>query len=148
MTNERAFEIKQAFEQMKKELAKELGIKGGFVMNRKQIENRTATYLVNNGAISYDEEIDEVLKRDVKVQTYDTWTAEEKADSHKRAMERVNYLEKCLAEYGTKQNEARAKRNEIAKSEAFKKFEDTIGNTACIRVETDPEGFWRLRFYY
>lgn len=140
-------EIKKAFEKMKKDLEKETGIKGGFVMNKRQIEKRTATYFVCRST-SYEYEIDECRKTDMKVQAYDTWTAEEKASAHKRMMESIEFLTELKEKYGTRENEVECTKNTIVNSKAFKSFEETIGNTVSLLRELDNDGCYKLRFHY
>lgn len=141
-------EIKKAFEQMKKDIAKESGIKYGFTMNKKQIEKRTATYCVCYGGSTYDEDIDYEIKSDMKVQTWDTWTDEEKHDHHLRMLERVKYFSVLESKYGTKQNQAKMTAQAIRNTQAFARFEEAIGNTVATMIEQDNEGFWRVRFFY
>ena len=140
-------EIKKAWNNMKKDIEKELGIKGGFVMNKKQIEKRTATYTVCN-TIPYDEEIDRYIRDDVKVQSYNSWTAEEKARHHNQTIECVNWLVKDEEKYGTKENKAKTEQKQIMNSKAFKKFEEAVGNAVCTIIEVDNDGCYKLRFYY
>lgn len=144
MTNEN---IKKAFNQMKKELEKETGIKGGFVMNKRQIEKRTATYTVCYNQ-PYDETIDRIIRDDVKVQSYDTWTPEEKANAHKRAMEAIKYVTEREEKFGTIENEVEQTHLTIYNSKAFANFERAIGNAICITKEIDNDNCYKLRFYY
>ena len=69
MTNE---QIKKAFEIFKKEIKKEAGLAYGFTMNRKQIEKRTATYLVCN-TIDIDREIADTEKSLETARSKDWW---------------------------------------------------------------------------
>lgn len=138
-------EIKKAFEQMKKDLAKEVGISGGFTMSAKQIKNRTATYCVCNN-IPYEEQIAREKASDERVQGYTTWTDEEKANSHARSVETVKRYEARLAEFGTKENEAKVKMERIVNSKAFKKFSDEVGGCECNIEQMDIAYY--IRFNY
>lgn len=122
-------EIKKAWEQMKKDIKKELGISGGFTMSAKQIKNRTATYCINN-VIPFEDEIAREKKTDAMVQGYDTWTAEEKARSHARSLETIEAYERRLAKFGTKENEAKYYAEQIVNSKAFAKFQQEVGNVS------------------
>lgn len=142
-------EIKKAFEQFKKELKKETGIFGGFVMNRAQIAKGTATKLVCN-TISYEKEIEEVVYYDEKVQGYETWTDEEKARRHTRNLERIAYLNGEIEKYGTKTNFANDEVERIVNSKAFQKFSETAGGVKYgteIKTEFGVDYIY-LRFYY
>lgn len=139
-------DIKKAFEQMKKDLFKETGIKGGFVMNKKQIENRTATYLLTNHFWSYEEDIRRERESDAKVQKYNSWTDEEKANSHERSLKRIEAYEDLIRRYGTKENCARVLSDKVVNSKAFSKFQETVGKTKCF-IE-DMNDCYYLRFIY
>lgn len=139
-------DIKKAFEQMKKDLFKETGIKGGFVMNKKQIENRTATYLLTNHFWPYEEDIRRTKESDARVQAYTTWTDEEKARSHERALRQIEAYERLIRDYGTKENLARVLMDKVVKSKAFAKFQEAVGKTTY-RIE-DKDDCYYLRFNY
>jgi hypothetical protein len=119
-------EIKKAWEQMKKDIKKELGISGGFTMTAKQIKNRTATFCICN-VIPYEEEIERLQRTMEKVQGYTTWTDEEKARSKERDLQTLAVYEEGLAKYGTKENEAETVTAQIVNSKAFKKFQEEVG---------------------
>lgn len=140
-------EIKKAFEQFKKEIKKEAGLEYGFTMNKKQIEKRTATYTVESSRTTYDENIAVAKMWDERVQSYDSWTDEEKARSHADAMERIEHIKARKEKYGTKANEVKTKAEIIKNSKAFKKFEDTVNKTT-LTIEIDSEGFYKIRFNY
>lgn len=142
-------EIKKAFETMKKELKKETGIYGGFVMNAKQIENRTATYIVCN-LIPYEKEIEDAKYWDGVVQGYKTWTDEAKARRHSENMARIATLEDMIAKYGTKMNEGKERITKILESKAFEKFSTTLGGVkTSTEIKTDyGVDFLYLRFRY
>ena len=143
MTNN---DIKKAFEQMKKELKKETGICNGFVMNRKQIENRTATKTVTYAG-EYDEVIEFYEKQIERVKGYETWTDEEKGRAIERDLESINALKELKKEFGTKSNQVRITKERIENSNAFKKFEDTIGKTS-LTIEIDADNCYKIRFNY
>lgn len=138
-------ENKKAFEQMKKEIKKELGISGGFTMNAKQIKNRTATYAICN-VIPFEEEIEKLQKTMERIQGYDTWTAEEKERSRQRDMVTMAYYEEELKKYGTKENKAIKVTEQIVNSKAFENFQNEVG-----KVEWNIEQMdicYYIRFNY
>lgn len=139
-------EIKKAWETMKKELKKELGIEGGFTMGAKQINNRTATYLVCN-IVSYEEEIKRAKDSNAIVQAYDSWTAEEKAKRNAETERQVAQYEELLAKYGTKENELRMVHEELVNSKAFQKFASNFENVTT-EVEFKENFFYYIRFNY
>ena len=138
-------DIKKAWETMKKELAKETGIAYGFVMNRRQIENRTATLAIPTD--EYDKVIESWLRSDERVQSYTTWTDEQKAETHRRTMETVARMEAKKAKYGTVANERKAILETILASEAFRKFQTVVGKTVA-NIERKSDGFYQIRFFY
>lgn len=138
-------EIKKAWEQMKKDIKKELGISGGFTMNGKQIKNRTATYLICN-VIPYEKEIEHLKRTMEKVQGYDTWTAEEKERSKQRDLVTLAGYEAGLAKYGTKENEAEVVTQQIINSKAFEKFQKEVGEVSW-QIEQMDIGYY-IRFNY
>lgn len=119
-------EIKKAFEQFKKEVKKELGIKYGFSMTAKQIKNRTATFCICN-TIPYERQIEYSKEVDAKVQGYESWTDEEKRVSHERHLEEIARYEAELAQYGTKENLMKEVTTAIVNSKAFERFQQNIG---------------------
>ena len=139
-------EIKKAWETMKKELKKELGIAHGFTMNAKQINNRTATYLVCNN-IPYEEEIKREKDSNARVQAYDTWTEEAKAKYNAETERWVTQHEERLAKYGTKENEHRMVHEELVNSKAFKKFASNFENVTT-EFETKENWLYYIRFHY
>ena len=138
-------EIKKAFEQMKKDAKKELGISYGFTMSAKQIKNRTATLSVCND-IPYEDEIRRAEADDRRVQSYDTWTAEEKANCHARTIANVEAIKTKLAKYGTKQKEAEAVERQITNSKAFKRFREAVGD--CVTTIDHMDICYYIRFHY
>ena len=120
-------DLKKAFELMKKELKKETGISGGFTMSAKQIENRTATYLVCN-LIPYEKEIARIKASCERVRGYNTWTdAEKERFCNDYEQNWIPYFEKQIEDYGTKENYANVIAERIVNSKAFSKFSETIG---------------------
>ena len=127
-------EIKKAFETFKKEIKKEAGLAYGFTMNRKQIEKRTATYLVCN-TIDIDWEIANTEK------------SMEKAGSAKDWYEKRLAVVKAEKErFGTKENELKETVKIIENSKAFSKFTETIGKTELTTEEND--NCYYIRFNY
>ena len=138
-------EIKKAFEKFKKEIAKEAGLKGGFSMSMKQIKLGTATYSVNN-IYSFDSEIETAEKTDAKVQSYDTWTEDEKAKSHARIMETIENLRAEQAKWGSKENQLMETVKMIASSNALADLEKVTGE---IELTTETKGIINyIRFNY
>ena len=138
-------EIKKAWETMKKELKKESGITYGFSMTAKQLNNRTATYCVCNDS-PYEEEIKREQKSMERIQSYDSWTAEEKANSCARSEENIAYYRAQLEAYGTKENKVIIELEQLLASKAFKKFASNFE-----QVITDTEhtnGCYYIRFTY
>ena len=111
---------------MKKDIYKELGIKGGFTMSAKQIKNHTATYCICN-IFPYEKEIARAKGMDETVQGYEGWSDAEKANSHKSYLEFIAMCEEKLAKYGTREREAREVAEQITNSMAFEKFQNEIG---------------------
>ena len=141
-----ANEIKKAFEIFKKEIAKECGFKGGFTMSKKQIELRTATFLVNN-TISFEEEIKKQQESDERVQGFDTWTDEQKAKHHEYCMDNIRFYEKQKAKWGTKANEFSVKMKMLEESKAFANLQQAIGNIN-LTAELKEGMFNYIRFNY
>lgn len=145
-----ANEIKKAFEVFKKEIAKELNFndwqKSGFTMSKRQIELRTATYMVNT-VPSFEHEIEEIEKRDAKVQGYDTWTDEQKARSHADSIHAIGQYQNLKERYGTKANQLAQTKAEIENSKAFAKLMETLGEITLTTYQT--ENYYNyIRFNY
>lgn len=138
-------EIKKAFETFKKEIKKELGLSGGFTMSAKQIANRTATQIVV-ADIPFQTFIDQTIREDERIQSYDTWTDAQKARSHEEHIERIRRLGHRLNVYGTPYNMAVRRMCDIAASEAFRKFQENVGQTS-LNVE-QMNGAYYIRFNY
>jgi len=139
-------EIKKAWETMKKELRKELGIEGGFTMSAKQIGNRTATFLVCNNR-PYEEEIRLANKDIEKVMAYTSWTEEEKARSRAYNEERIAHYTAEMEKYGTKENELKVTHEAILNSKAFQKFAGNF-ETVTTEFETRENFLYYIRFSY
>lgn len=139
-------EIKKAWEVMKKEIKKELGIEGGFTMNVKQINNRTATYLVCTNR-SYEDEIAYREREIARVMAFTSWTDEEKAKSKAETEQVIAKYAERLAKYGTKENELRVTRDEIVNSKAFKKFASNF-ESVTTEFEEKENFYYYIRFNY
>lgn len=138
-------EIKKAWERMKRGLAKEAGLSGGFYLNAKQEKNRTATYCVWSTA-PYETRITNTLKSIEKVQTYDSWTDEAKENSKQRGLEFIERMKAKIEKYGTPLNQARMELEAIRNSAAFKKFQLVAGETST-HIE-EANGCYYIRFNY
>ena len=142
-----AQEIKKAFNTFKKELAKETGHSGGFTMSGRQIELRTATYLVCN-ILPYDTEIERCRKTVEKVLGYDTWSDEAKERTKQEYAGYIAGYEARKAKYGTKENELLMTLKEVENSGAFKKFASNF-EQVTLTTETGSDGFcYYIRFHY
>lgn len=146
MTNQ---EIKKAWNQMKKDIKKELGedFSYGFTMSAKQLENRTATYCIRL-ATTYEWDIDCVESEDARIQAWedrDQETIERKARIHAEHLEKIERIRAKIAKFGTKENEVAEITTKVVTSKAFKKFSDVVGG-----VEWEPEvkDCYYIRFHY
>ena len=143
-------EIKKAWDTMKKELKKEFknvdGLHGGFVMNAKQIKNRTATFTAT-GWESYEERIADYIKGHETVMTYDSWSDKAKQDHKVRTEEKIAYTKAKKAQFGTIENEAETYFNMIQSSKAFAKFCKTVGKVEMHR-EKNADQCNIIRFTY
>lgn len=138
-------DIKKAWEQMKKEIKKELGISGGFTLNAKQLQNRTATYL-STVTLSYETAIAFLEKEIERVQGYTTWTDAEKENSRQRELAEIQRLEALRSRYGTRENQVVEEMKAITGSKAFEKFENAVGKTS-FHIE-ENNGCYYIRFDY
>ena len=122
-----ANEIKKAWNTFKKEVQKEVkfDMTGSCYMNAKQIANGTATIALCNDH-EYDYTINYYREEIKRVNSYTSWTDEEKKRSEARTLESIREQESDKATYGTKVNEAKVKSDEIINSEAFKKLTKVI----------------------
>ena len=144
-----AQEIKKAFETFKKELFKETGIKGGFVMNFAQIKNRTATCRVAC-LRSFDDELSAIERCREIIDSTNWKTPEQKAADHKYYDELASEIKEEKAQYGTPFAYARAKADRITGSKSFAKFVQAVGGVR-VSAEIKTEGgyeFYYIRFDY
>ena len=139
-------EIKKAWEVMKKEIKKELGLDYGFTMNAKQINNRTATYLVCNTR-SYEDEIRLEQESIEKVMGYSTWTEAEKARRKENGEKQIARHTALLEKFGTKENELRMTHEAILNSKAFKKFASNF-ESVTTEFEIKENFYYYIRFNY
>ena len=143
-------EIKKAFETMKKELKKEMGISGGFTMSAKQIENRTATYLVCN-LVPWEKEIKYFEDACARVRGYSSWTDEEKARwCNDYETITIPWFKEQLAKFGTKTAYAENEINRVINSAAFAKFSAEVGGCRWEKeIKTDSGiEYVYIRFRY
>lgn len=121
-------EIKAAWNIFKKEAKKEItfNMTGDCYMNKKQIENGTATITLCND-VEYDADIANYKKTIELVNAYDSWTDDEKKRSEEHNLDMIRRVEYGKNLYGTKASEAKAKYTEIVNSRSFKKLVETIG---------------------
>lgn len=142
MTNE---ELKKAWNKIKKAMVKkDSDLNGSFRMTAKQIANRTATVSLCN-TVEYDNEIEEKLKDNEKVQAYTTWTDEEKANAQADTDKYVARRKNRKAMFKTKENEAKMLAKMITESKEFKEFQNLTGATTTIELTHLWEG---LDVYY
>ena len=121
-------EIKNAWTLFKKEIAKEIDVDltGCCYMNKKQLENGTATITLGNH-LEFDWLIQHSLENIKRVNSYDTWTAEEKQRYEQSEMAIVADFEARKAQHGTKANEIKHNAEQVLNSTAFQKLAKTIG---------------------
>ena len=144
-----ANDIKKAWNTFKRELKKELDfdLTGCCYMNAKQIKKRTATISLCN-CFDYDWEIEYSRKSIERVNSYDTWTAEEKKRHEQYELDMIAYYEANREKYGKKSNEAKAKTEAITRTQAFKKLSECIGVCGvCLELD-ESEAIYRLRINY
>lgn len=147
-----AAEIKKAWNAFKKEVAKEVSfsVSGSCYMNKKQIENRTATILICND-IEYDDEIKYYRASIERVNGYDSWTDEEKKRNEESQLAEISKNEALKAAYGNKACEAREKAAEIQNSKAYGKLVEAIGISHFeVELVKKWEGLscYQIRVYY
>lgn len=123
-------DIKKAWEAMKKELKKELGLTGGtFRMSTTQMEKRTASYLVTD-IVSYEKSI-KLVTSNIEAWQNSNWRTEVKEKSIKELREALLRYEEKVKKYGTKNQEIMELLNKVRNSKAFAKFQETAGPTSC-----------------
>ena len=143
-----AEEIKKAWNTFKRELKKELSEaeRIGFYMNTKQIANNTATINLGWYGWTYEEHISYYEESIIKVNGYESWTAEEKAKNEAYCKERIEYNKGLLEKYGTVENEAKTIYAGIISSKAYKKFASNFSSMdTCIE---DTNETYYCRFSY
>lgn len=138
-------EIKKAWDRMKREVRKELGISGGFSMTARQIKNRTATYCICN-VFPYDKEIADRLDSIAMVNAYDTWTDAEKKHHEEYNLTAIAGYEAMKQKYGTKENEMAQVTKAILNSKAFAKFQQEVGQVTVSNEQMDI--CYYIRFNY
>lgn len=121
-------EIKTAWNTFKKEIAKEIefDLTGCCYMNKKQIENGTATITLMLDW-SYDREIDYYLREIERVSKWEGDNKERGERYTRDYREKIAKIEAKKATYGTRENEARYWVEQITSSAAFKKLATAIG---------------------
>lgn len=123
-----ANEIKNAWSQFKKEIAKEitLDLTGCCYMTAKQIANGTATITLQLNW-SYDDEIANITR---DIEYFSSWDGDNKERGERYAREyreKIAKIEARKATHGTRENEVAAEIETITSSTAFKKLAATIG---------------------
>lgn len=138
-------EVKDLFNKFKKAIKKEgVDLTGRCYMNAKQAKNGTATIFLAT-KFEFDPFIASIKDDIARVQSYDSWTAEEKAKSKAHSETHIAFLEAEKAKYGTRLNQAKALIEEIANSQAFKKFCEAVG-AACGMEEKENAYYLRLNY--
>ena len=122
-----ANEIKTAWNTFKKEIAKEidLDLTGCCYMNKKQIENGTATITLGLDW-SYDDEIAYYIRQ---IEYYSSWDGENKERGERYTREyreKIADQEARKAAHGTREKETRGMVELITNSAAFKKLAAAI----------------------
>lgn len=141
-------EIKAAWNAFKKEAQKELSfsLTGCCYMTQKQINLGTATVTICCN-IPYQTEIRRTLETIERVNGYDTWTAEEKKRSEESNLSVIRELQQREEKYGTVADEAKAKRDELLSSKAFKSLASAIGIRSA-ELELNGENVYQIRISY
>ena len=120
-------EIKKAWNTFKKEIAKEIDIDltGCCYMNKKQLENGTATITLCIDW-SYEDEIAYYLR---EIDRFSSWDGENKERAERFIREKreaIANIETKKANHGTRENEVRGEFEQITSSSAFKKLAAAI----------------------
>ena len=148
-----ANEIKKAWNTFKKEIAKEvtfINLTGACYMNRKQLENGTATISLACN-IPYDTEIARCYASIERVNGYTTWTDAEKKNNEEYYNRGIKAFENRKATYGTPANEAKTEYNAIIGSKAFQKLAAAIGiNHTELELVSKGRGLdvFQVRIHY
>ena len=136
---------KKDFEQFKKEIKKEdkWFDHCSFYMTKRQEALHTATVqLVGN--FSFERDIESSKEAIKQVNSYDTWTQEEKDRSNEYYLRRIARYEARLAQFGTPEREAKARFEQLKNTNAFKKLA-SLG----VRVELELiDCVYTARFHY
>jgi hypothetical protein len=145
-------EIKAAWNIFKKEAKKEItfDMTGDCYMNKKQIENGTATIVLCND-IEYDTDIAHYKMYIDRVNAYETWTDDEKKRNEEYNLDNIRRIERSKNRYGSKVKEAEIKYSEIVNSPSFKKLVKTIGVSAVeMELARKWEGLnvYQVRIHY
>ena len=144
-------EIKKAWEQMKRDIKKELGkeyhgFNYGFTMNARQIENRTATFTICNTrtyekCIAYEQECIEMVRSG-------NYGDKRRAEIIKYHEDNIKFYEGLRERFGNRENEVAWATKAFENSKAFEKFQNTVGKTTW-ELETKDNGFvYGMRFHY
>ena len=137
---------KKEFEQFKKDIKKEdkWFDTCSFYMTKRQETLHTATVaLVCN--LSYENQIKHYKDSIAKVNSYDTWTQEEKNHHRDSCLSRISNYEERLAKYHTPENEAKARLEQLKNTNAFKKLA-SMGVT--VELVLDSMNCYIARFHY
>ena len=136
---------KKDFEQFKKAIKKENEWfdSCAFYMTKRQEALHTATVaLVGN--FSFEKCIEYERDSIEKVNSYETWTSEEKKNHENRGLKTIAKYQERLDNFGTPENEAKYRFEQLKNSQAFKKLSD-LG----VSVELTLEGnLFYARFHY
>lgn len=145
-------EIKKAWNAFKREIKKETGIdfSGCCYMNKKQIENGTATILLCND-VPFEAEVQRLRKTIDTVNGYETWSDDEKKRSVSVCEEEIKRVLSDEERYATKENQANQIAAKVFDSNAFKAMASAIQITSSI-VEFVKKweglGAYQIRIYY
>ena len=140
-------EIKNFWSLFKKAIVKEIDfdLTGCCYMNKKQLENGTATITLNND-IPFEIEINRLQASIERINGLDTWTAEEKQRNEKYNLEHIANYEARKAAHGTKINETQNHAEQILSSAAFQKLAKAIGIQDTAIEYT--KGIYQLRIVF
>ena len=137
---------KKDFEQFKKAIKKEdkWFDTCAFYMTKRQELLHTATVtLVGN--FSYESQIKYYKDSIERVDGYDTWTQEEKDKNREYCLNNIQKYEDRLATYGTPEEEAQVRFEQLKNTNAFKKLA-AMGVT--IELVLDSKDCYSARFHY
>ena len=138
-------DIKKAWNQLKKDLKSEgIDLIGGCYLTAKQLQNRTATILINNN-ISYEDEMLEAVDG-LKMLLNSDRNDCEKVKNSKYYAEKMEFIASNMTKYGTKENEYNETVNDIISSNAWNRFISIVGNVTTCKEQ--KEIFLYLRVNY